>query len=364
MKTNSLYSSLAHFSLAVGLAAAFALPPGSAARADAISDFYKTKDVRLIIGTAVGGSYDVHGRTVGRNIGRHIPGKPRIIVQNKQGAGSQITAGYVYGVAPQDGTVIAALLNTLPIRQAVGRTRKTFDISKFNWIGNITNDVSVLTVWNASTKVRTVEDARKMEIIIGGTSPSGLSNLIPRAMNYALGTRFKVVTGYKGGMGVDIAMEKGEVAARAGANWSVVKGVHPHWVKNKKLSVMVQVGGHKAKDLQHVPLLHELARNKEERLILEFFSIPMDVGKPIAVGPKVPKARVKALRAAFDAMVKDPKFLADANRQGLVISPVSGTDLQKLVAKIVNSPPATIKAAKKIFGKPRKKKKKKKKKKM
>jgi tripartite-type tricarboxylate transporter receptor subunit TctC len=348
--------------LGAALVASSALGAASGARADAISDFYKTKDVRLIIGANVGGSYDVHGRTVARHIGRHIPGTPRIVVQNKQGAGSQITAGYVYNVAPQDGTVMAALLNTLPIRQAVGRTRKTFDVNKLQWIGNITNDVTVLTVWNASTKARTVEDARKMDIIIGGTSPTGLSNLIPKAMNYALDTRFKVVSGYKGGLGVDQALEKGEVAARAGANWSVVKAVHPHWVKNNKLSVMVQIGGHKAKDLQHVPLLHELARNDEERLILEFFSIPMDVGKPIAAGPKVPADKIRVLRAAFDLMVKDPKFLADANRQGLVISPVKGADLQKLVAKIVNSPKHTIDAAKKIFGKKKKRKKKKKKK--
>jgi tripartite-type tricarboxylate transporter receptor subunit TctC len=163
-----------------------------------------------------------------------------------------------------------------------------------------------------------------------------------------------VVSGYKGGLGVDHALEKGEVAARAGANWSVVKGVHPHWVKTNKLTVVVQVGSHKAKDLQNVPLLHELARNKEERLILEFFSTPMDVGKPIAVAPRVPSDKVKVLRAAFDAMVKDPKFLADANKQGLVISPVNGADLQKLIAGLV--------VAKKIFGKPRKRKKKKKKK--
>ena len=139
--------------------------------------------------------------------------------------------------------------------------------------------------------------------------------------------------------------------------------MHPHWIKANKLTVVVQVGSHKAKDLQNVPLLHELARNKEERLILEFFSTAMDVGKPIAVGPKVPKAKVKALRTAFDAMVKDPKFLADAKKQGLVISPVKGTDLQKLIAGIIASPAHITKVAKKIFGK-RKKRKKKKKKKM
>jgi len=359
MKLPSLYSGLEYSSLAVILSAAFALGP-STAQADAISSFYKTKDVRLIIGTSVGGSYDVHGRTVARSIWRHIPGKPRIIVQNKRGAGSQITAGYVYGVAPQDGTVMCALLNTLPMRQAIGRTRKTFDVNKFNWIGNITNDVSVLTVWNSSTKARTVDDLRKMDVIIGATTATGLSGTIPKAMNYALGTKMKIVTGYRGGLGVDQALERGEVAARAGANWSVMQSKYPHWIKANKFTVVVQIGSHKAKGLEHVPLMHELARNKEERLILEFFSTAMDVGKPIAVGPKVSKAKVKALRAAFNAMLKDPKFLADAKKQGLVISPVKGTDLQKLIGKIVASPTHITKAAKKIFGKRKKKKKKKK----
>ena len=354
MKTLSRFPSLA-----VGLAAAFTLAPGTA-RADAISDFYKNKNVRLIIGTAVGGSYDVHGRTVARHLWRHIPGKPRLIVQNKQGAGSQITAGYVFNVGPQDGTVIAGLLNTLPMRQAVGQTRKTFDVNKLQWLGNITDDVSVLTVWNASTKARTIDDLRKMTVITGATTASGLSATIPKAMNYALGTKLKIVTGYKGGLGVDQALEKGEVMARAGANWSVLRGKYPHWLKSNKITVVVQIGGRRAPGLENVPLISELARNKEERLILDFFSTAMDIGKPYAVGPKVPQAKVNVLRAAFDAMVKDPAFLADAKKQGLVISPVKGADLQKLIARIVASPPATIKVAKKIFGKPKKRKKKKK----
>ncbi|MCZ6637729.1 MAG: tripartite tricarboxylate transporter substrate-binding protein [Alphaproteobacteria bacterium] len=344
----------------LGMLAVLIAAPIGAGMADAISDFYKGKTIRLNIGTAVGGSYDIHGRTVGRHIWRHIPGKPRLIVQNKQGAGSQITAGYVYGVAPQDGTVMAALLNTLPMRQAIGRTQNTFDITKFHWIGNITNDVAVVIVWNSSTKVRTIDDLRKTTVITGATSATALAATIPKAMNYALGTKFKVVAGYKGGRGIDMALEKGEVAARAGGSWSVTQAKYPHWIKANKFTVLAQIGSHRAKGLENVPILSELARNKDQRLILEFFSAAMDVGKPIAVGPKVPKARVKALRAAFDAMVKDAAFLADAKKLGLAISPVKGAALQKLVAKIVNSPPHIIKAANKIFGKARKRKKRKK----
>jgi len=335
---------------------------GTAARADAISDFYKGKNVQLIIGAAVGGSYDVYGRAVGRHLWRHIPGKPRLITQNKNGAGSQITAGYVYNVAPQDGTVIAGLLNTLAIRQAVGLTRKTFDVGKFNWIGNITDDVTVLTLWNAATKARTVDDLRKTEVIAGVTTSTGLSATIPKAMNYALGTKFKLVTGYKGGAGVDQAMERGEVVVRAGANWSVVATHHADWIRDKKITIVVQIGSRHAKGLENVPLMHELARNEEERKILNFFTTPMDMGKPYAVGPKVPAARVKALRAAFDAMTKDPTFNAEAEKLGLVISPVGGAALQKLVADIAKSPKSVTDVAKKIFGKPKKRKKKKKKK--
>jgi tripartite-type tricarboxylate transporter receptor subunit TctC len=355
-KANQSYSNWA-----VGLAAVLALISGPGAKADAVAEFYKGKTVRLVIGTAVGGAYDIHGRTVGRHIARHIPAGPRLIVQNKKGAGSQIAAGYVFGVAPQDGTVIGALLNTLPMRQAIGLTRKTFDVDKFQWVGNLTNDVSVLTLWNTATKARTVEDIRKMEVVTGATSATSLGATIPKAMNHALGTKFKVVTGYKGGLAVDQALEKGEVAARAGANWSVLRGKYPHWIKNNQITVVVQIGSHRAEGLEKVPLMHELGRTEEEHLILEFFSTAMDVGKPFAVGPKVPTARVAALRAAFDAMVKDPAFLADAKKQGLLISPVRGADLQNLVAKIVATPPNTIKAAKKIFGKPKKGKKKKKK---
>ncbi|HSR56237.1 MAG TPA: hypothetical protein VLN73_08335 [Alphaproteobacteria bacterium] len=329
------------------------------AQADAVRDFYKGKNVQLILGAAVGGSYDLYGRAVGRHIWRHIPGKPRLIVQNRNGAGSQVAAGYVFNVAPQDGTVIAGLLNTLAIRQAVGRTRKTFDVAKFNWIGNITDDVTVLTLWNAATKARTVDDLRKTEVIAGATTSTGLSATIPKAMNYALGTKLKVVSGYKGGAGVDHAMERGEVAVRAGANWSVVANKHPDWIKENKITIVVQVGSKRAKGLENVPLMHELARNDEERKILEFFTTPMDMGKPYAVGPKVPAARIKALRAAFDAMTKDPVFNADAKKLGLVISPVGGADLQKLVTDIANSPKSVTEVANKIFGKPKKRKKKK-----
>ncbi len=357
-----MYGTVLRIAVAGGLVAAGVQAGASAAKAEDLADMYSKKGVTMIIGTPVGGAYDVHGRAVARHIGHHIPGKPRVIVQNKQGAGSQVVAAYVHNVAPQDGTVIAALLSTLPMRQAIGRTRKTFDVRTLQWIGNVTNDVSVLIVWNAATKARTVEDLRKMTVVAGATTATGSSATLPRAMNYALGTKLKVVIGYQGGLAVDHALEKGEVAARAGGNWSVLQSQFPHWIKDNKITVVMQIGGHKAKGLEKVPLMHELARTEEERQILEFFSTANDVGKPLAVGPKVSAGTLKVLRAAFDATMKDPAFLADAKKQGLVIDPVGGAALQTLIAKIANSPKGVTEAAKKIFGKPKKGKKKKKKK--
>lgn len=345
--------------LALAVTGALALNVADAQAAD----FYKDKQIKLIIGTNVGGSYDVHGRTLGRHIHNNIPGKPKILIQNKPGAASQIAAAYVYGIAPQDGTVLVNLLNTLPMRQAIGRTRKSFDITKFQWIGNVTNDVSVVTVWNASTDVRTIDDVKKKTVIMGTTTSSALGTAIPRAMNYALGTKFKLVMGYRGGLGVDQALERGEVAARAGATWSVLRAKYPHWIRDKKITVIAQIGSHRGKGLENVPRLSELAKNDDQRRILEFFASAMDVGKPAAVGPKVPAARVALLRKAFDATMKDPAFLADSLKQGLVISPVSGENLQKLIASVVNAPPHILKAVDKIYGKKKKRGKKKKKKK-
>ncbi|MFT5540295.1 MAG: tripartite-type tricarboxylate transporter receptor subunit TctC [Alphaproteobacteria bacterium] len=344
--------------LVLAVAGAFTLGTSAAQAAD----FYKDKQIKLIIGAAVGGAYDVHGRTVGRHIGNNIPGKPKLTIQNKNGAASQIAAAYVYGIAPQDGTVLTNLLNTLPMRQAIGRTRKSFDITKFQWIGNVTNDVSVVTVWNSSTDIRTIDDLKKKILITGSTTSSALGTAIPRAMNYALGTKFQLVMGYKGGLGVDQALEKGEVAARAGATWSVLRGKYPHWIRDKKITVIAQIGSHRAMGLENVPRLAELAQNDEQRRILAFFSSAIDVGKPAAVGPKVPAVRVAILRKAFNDTMKDPAFLADAHKQGLVISPVRGEDLQKLILSVVNTPAPILKAANKIYGKVKKRGKKTKKK--
>lgn len=343
------------------LATATATP--GAARADAAADFYKGKQIKLVIGTGTGGSYDINGRLLGRHIHRHIPGTTGVVVQNIPGAGSRKAAIYVYSAAPKDGTVLAQVLNTLPLLQALGEETPGFDAGKFHWIGNLTDDVALVDVWH-TVPVRSVEDARKSQVILGATSPGSLGGMIPTVMNKVIGTNFKIVTGYKSGNDIDLAVERGEVQGRAGESWTILQHTRPHLVRDGKLVHIAQMGLRRAKGLETVPLLTELARNDEERQLMEIFSSPAAVGKPTVVAPEVPMERVRLLRAAYDATMKDPKFLADAGKQGLAIGPVSGEELQKVVERTVNAPPALLVKARAVVadlgisGAPKKKKKK------
>lgn len=329
---------------AVAVALAF-LP--CTATADAVGDFYKGKQIRLIIGTGVGGSYDVNGRLLARHITRHIPGKPSLIVQNMPGAGSRKAAGYVYKAAAQDGSVLAQVLNTLPLLQALGAAGKGFDAAKFHWIGNLSDDVSLVDVWN-TVPVKTIDDARKTQVILGATSPGSLGGIIPTVLNKVVGTKFKIVTGYKSGTAIDLAVERGEVQGRAGASWTVLAKSYPHLIKEGKLVHLAQMGMKRAPGLEQVPLMSELGRNDEEKKLLEIFSSPAAVGKPTVVGPGVPAERVAALRTAYDATMRDPRFLADASKQGLAIGPVSGTALQQIVVRTVNAPAALREKARNV----------------
>ncbi|MGE0652542.1 MAG: hypothetical protein AB7P12_12445, partial [Alphaproteobacteria bacterium] len=237
-----------------------------------------------------------------------------------------------------DGSVIAQILNTLPLAQAMGQLNANFDCAKFQWIGNLSDDVAMVDVWHTAP-AKSVEEARKVEVIMGATSPTALGTMIPLAMNNVLGTRFKIVTGYEAGAQVDLAVERGEVHGRAGESWSVLQATRPQLLKERKLIHLAQMGMRKEPGLEDVPLLTELARTDEERRILEIVSSPSMVGKPTVVGPKVPKDIVAALRKAYDATMKDPQFLADAGKRGLAIGPVSGVELQKIVEEILAAPP-------------------------
>jgi hypothetical protein len=239
-------------------------------------------------------------------------------------------------VAPRDGSVLATADQSLSLQQAIGDKRLSLDTAKFVYIGNPNSENNTTAVWHTSG-VKTIEDAKRKQVTIGATGGS-TSSQYPKAMNALIGTRFKIILGYPGGNDINLAMERGEVDGRGSNSWTSWKATRPHWLAEKKISILVQIGLAKAADLADVPLLTDLAANPEDRAILKLLSASAAIGRPIFAPPDVPADRVKALREAFDAMLKDPAFLEDARREHFDIDPVSGSALQRIVADMLATP--------------------------
>jgi tripartite-type tricarboxylate transporter receptor subunit TctC len=324
----------------IGLAAAVvvALNLGSSATAQTVEEFYRGKTIDLYIGFTVGGGYDLYARLVGRFLGEHIPGRPRIVPKQMTGAGSRVLTNFMYSVAPKDGTALATVDQSIALEQAIGDPGIQFDASKFAWIGNPSADNNTTAAWY-TTGVKTIEDAKTKEIIVGATG-NNTSSQYPMVMNQMVGTKFKIIMGYPGGADINLAMEKGEVGARGSNSWEGWKSTKPEWVRDKKLNILVQIGLTKAADLQDVPLLMDLAKSEDDRAALRLLSAPATIGRPLFATPGTPPERVAALRQAFEATMKDPAFLEAARQAGLAVNPVSGEALQKIVGDIIGAPQA------------------------
>lgn len=326
---------------AAALAASLAHPAAPLRAADAVADFYAHSTIRLLVSGDVGGSYDTDARLVARYLGRHLPGNPSIVPENMTGASGRLAANYTYNVGRKDGSVIAVVQQTIAMGQALGEAGIQYDAARFNWIGSPVRPEEVLVVWH-TTGVRSVEDAKKKEVVIGATSPTGTNYIYPKLANEFLGTRFKIVTGYSGGGSIVLALERGEVEGRGANPWSEWKVIKPDWVREGKIVPLVQMSLKRRADLPDVPLLIELAPNEEVRKIFEVVSITGSIGRPFVVAPEVPVERVAALRKAFAETVADPDFLADAARSRKEIEPITGEELDTLVRRVLDAPKSAI----------------------
>jgi len=259
------------------------------------------------------------------------------VPRNMPGAGSRSAAASMFSIQPKDGTVLATGDQSLSLAQAMGESLQ-FDTTKFIYIGNPSAENNTTAVWH-TTGIKTIDDAKKQEVPVGATGGS-TSSQYPRAMNALLGTKFKVVLGYPGGNDINLAMERGEVAGRGSNSWASWKATKPDWLRDKKINILVQIGLSKAADLPDVPLLMDLGTTPEDRTLLKLLSAPVTVGRPIWTTPDVPADRVKALRDAFQATIKDPAFIEEAQKASLDVNPVSGEEMQKIVTDIVATPKA------------------------
>ena len=323
--------------LAVALALAAFLP----ASADAQEPYYKGRTISLIVASNASGGYDTYGRLLARHLGKHIAGNPAFVVQNMPGAGGIRGFNHLYNVAARDGTVIGIFDQAVFLDQLLGVPGLRGDVRRFNWIGRLVGNSAVLFAWHTA-RVKTIKDALTHELIVA--APGSSSRLNWTALNTLTGTKFKLLTGYEGPATAKIAMERGEVEA-VSQPWSVIKAEHGDWLREKKVNLLLQTGEANP-GLEHLPRMVDLARNQENRRVLEIFTAPTVVGRAFAVPPGVARERVEELRSAFMAMVQSREFLADAARLNFELGPLSGAELQAFFGKDYS--PALIERAKEV----------------
>ena len=317
--------------LAVGGAA-------TSASSQPAAEFYRGKTIDLYVGFTVGGGYDVYARLLSRHMGKHIPGSPTIVVKNMEGAGSIRLANWIYSVAPKDGTVFGTFARGIPFDPLLGNPGPQFtDGSKFSFIGSANSESSVCVAWH-TTGFTTVEDMKSKELIVGGMSSANESDQHPKVLNFVLGTRTKLVTGYPGGNDVTMAMERGEVQGRCGWSWTSVKTSHSNWLKDGTIVILIQNALEKHADLPNVPFVMDLAATEEQKQILRLVFAPQKMGRPYVAPPDIPADRLAALRTAFNATMKDADFLAEAAKAKLEISPISGEEVEAIVREAYKIP--------------------------
>lgn len=307
-------------------------------------EFYAKRQVRLLIGNNVGTSYDLSARLIARHLGRHIPGEPTFVPQNMPGGSGIIATNYAYNVAPRDGSVVVATVQTVPQRQVLGDDAVKFDARKLGWIGNPASSVNVIVTWHASG-VRSFQDARQKTVLLAATTANSSGGVEAALANNLLGARFRLVTGYNGNA-IDLALERGEAAGRAGQSWDGWKITRPDWIAGGRLNVLVQFGLAPSKELGNVPNMLDLASSEEDRQILRFYAAPITIGRPLFVGPEVPGERLALLRSAFRATMVDPDYLASAKQANYDVNPVFGEELEAIVSDMLATPADILAKAK------------------
>lgn len=323
--------------------------PQLAQAQESVADFYKGKTVRLIVGIGVGSGYDINARLLARHMQKHLPGNPNIIVQNQPGAGSLTMTNQLYGAGPFDGTAFGATFNGLPTAPLLQPTGVRFESTKINWIGSTNRETQATYVWH-NAPAKSIPDAMKTELVIGAQAPGSTQFDFPMLSNALFGTKFKVITGYEATPKINLAMERGEVHG-TWANWSTLKAISSNWLTEKKINIIVQWALKKHKELPDVPLIFEYAKTPEQKQALELAVARLEFGRPFLMPPGVPADRVTAFRRAFDATMKDPEFLAEAEKLKIEVDPLSGEQVSELVANVFKTPADTVERVKNAYAK-------------
>jgi tripartite-type tricarboxylate transporter receptor subunit TctC len=310
------------------------------ASAQTHEQFYAGKTIDFVIGYPPGGSNDTLGRLVARHLGKHIPGNPTLVPKNQPGAGSFLAVNTVFNVSPKDGTVIAIGPPTIALDEKLGTQGVRFKTAELNWIGRLDSLVNIVFMWKTSP-VKTFADAQKIQATLSGTGVGSMVSIYPTVMNNVLGTRFKLIMGYKGSSDAMLAVERGEVEGHS-TSWTALKVAHPDWLRDGSVTILAQFALKRHADLPDISTAVDLARNDEERAILRAVMNATEVGTAFFTTPGVPADRLTVLRRAFDATIADPELRADAEKINVGVSPMAGEELQTLVAEVSKLPPALL----------------------
>ena len=313
------------------------------------TDFYRGKQIRMVIGSGAGGGYDVYARFLARHLPRQIPGNPTIVTQNMPAASGLAATNWAYSeAAPRDGSVILATYNALLDDPLYGSAVARFDPLRFEAIGSIAKQQTVCATWHASP-IKTIADAKQQEVTVSATGSSGDRATMPRILNALLGTKFKVINGY-GTTESMLAVERGEVDGMCGVSWSTLKVSNPDWVQNSRLNVMIQAGTRPQAGLADVPLVIDLAANPDDRALIELLFFAQEMGRPFVMPPDTPKQMVNTIRQAFDATMKDPAFLAEAQKSLFDVDPLTGEEMERILQRAYATPKALIRRAAELNG--------------
>jgi tripartite-type tricarboxylate transporter receptor subunit TctC len=320
--------------------------------AQPVKDFYTGKTIEILVGAAAGGGYDLAARTLANHMGRHIPGRPNIVVRNMPGATGLIMTNNFYNTAKRDGTAIGMPTSNIPLEPRLkvlspDGTNIKFDIDRLIWIGTPVQEPQIAWVWH-DAPAKSVADLKTNVIAFGATSPSSDNYILPLLANQLIGTKTKVFAGYQGQNEINLAVERGEVQGN-NTGLSNITVNKADWVRDTKVRILLQYGEERLPEIKDVPTVLELATSEADRALLRFYASKFSIARPLALPPDVPDDRVKALRAAFDATMKDPQYLEEAKRIGMDVNPLSGEEVERLVRNIQATPQDIIDRTREIL---------------
>ena len=306
------------------------------AQAQPADSFYKGKTLVIYSGLSAGGAYSAYARLLERHIGRHIPGNPVTVMKVMEGANGLTLANWLYNVAPKDGLAMGIFHERIGLEPVVAPQGTLFDGRKFAWIGSAAKQTSVCFT-RAGSQVKTVADAQRVGIPVGASAAAGSDSVMPRMMNTMLGTKFQIIQGY-GGADILLAIERGEVEGRCGFGWASLKTTRPDWAEQRKINLLAQFSYKPHPDLKDVPLMMDMVSKPEDKRALQLVFATQEMGRPFTAPPGTPADRVAVLRKAFVAALEDPALVAEAQKQGLEIDPISGEEITQILLDLYDTP--------------------------